>query len=174
MDETADPRERLVRDALDAYKEEYTELSETWRNLDAKAQGTIAICGIFLAGMLAFVRTLSATATTCEQWLLTITAALLGLSIFFALLVLRVQTVQSPPIGESLDTIISELLAAEDGMTPERLLNYSHDQTRMWSTTNRDVGRVNDNKAGNLIKAQYILVGAIGCVVAFTLMKIWG
>jgi hypothetical protein len=51
-----EPREVLLRDALDAYQKEYRELIDKWRNLEGKAQGVVTVSGIFLAGMFAFIR----------------------------------------------------------------------------------------------------------------------
>ena len=173
MSDAEDPREALVRDALDAYKEEYRELSDTWRNLDTKAQGTITVSGLFLAAMLAFVRALSSTTTPTEKWLLTITAALLTCGIIFALLVLRIRSVSGAPIGEHLAKLIDDLLAAEDGTSAERLLDYCRDQSQMWNSTNREIEEVNKLKAGYLIRAQLILVAAIGIAAIVTLIRVW-
>lgn len=173
MGDTDDLQERLVRDALGAYKEEHSELSEIWHNLDGKAQGTIAVSGIFLAGMLAFVRALSERVILIEKLLFTATVGLLSLSIIFALLVLLVRSVSSAPLGESLDELTDDLLRAEDGTSTERLLDFSRDYARMWKTTNREVEKVNEKKAGHLIKAQILLVVAIGCAVFVTLSEIW-
>lgn len=173
MPEPDDPRELLIRDALDGYKEEYRELSETWRSHDAKAQGTIAISGIFLAGMLAFVRTLTQTAAHTEKCLLTATAVLLTLSIICCLLVLWIRNVTSAPLGESLAALVKDLLRGEDGIAPEGLLNYCHDQAEMWNRTNQDVEIVNKKKVRHLINAQVLLLLAIGCAGIVTLMEVW-
>lgn len=173
MSQTDDPNERLLRDALDSYKDEYSELSETWRSLDGKAQGAIAASGIFLAGMLAFVRDLLRTASCAEKCLLTTSAIFLSFSIVFALLVLWVRTVPMAPLGESLESLINDLLGAEDGTTPERLSNFARDHAKMWKTTNVEVQRVIEKKARNLVWVQGLLVSAIGFAVIFTLIRIW-
>ena len=173
MNDTVEQQERLIREGLNAYQEEYRELSETWRNLDAKAQGTIAISGIFLAGILAFVRALSTAATSIERLFLAAATALLTLCIVLSLLVLRIRTISGTPAGKSLEILINDLLQVEDGTTSERLLNYCRDQMQMWSTTNHDIEKANQEKADLLIKAQVILVIAIGCAAILTLIKVW-
>lgn len=173
MSQTNDPKEQLLRDALDSYKEEYSELSEIWRNLDGKAQGAIAVSGIFLAGMLAFVRALLQSASSAEKWLLTVSAIFLVLSIIFALIVLWVRTVPKAPLGESLEILINDLLSMEDGTEPERLHNFSRDHARMWKITNIEIQKVNEKKAFYLVWAQGMLIMAIGTVVLFTLIKVW-
>jgi hypothetical protein len=40
----------LLQVALEAYKDEYREISDSWRNTETKAQGAVAIAGIFMAG----------------------------------------------------------------------------------------------------------------------------
>lgn len=171
--ECSDPNERLVVDALTAHKGQYKELAEIWRDLDSKAQGTIAVSGVFLAGALAFIRALTAAATTAEKLVLTATAGFLALSIVFALIVLWVRSVRAAPLGGSLDGLVQDLIAADDGTSPQRLLNYYRDQAGMWQVTNRDVEKVNTRKARFLLAGQITLVMAIICAAVVTLMRIW-
>ncbi len=49
----AELKEQLLASALEAYRQEYKELSESWRSLEAKAQAGVAVAGIFIAGVLA-------------------------------------------------------------------------------------------------------------------------
>lgn len=173
MSTTNDPRERLVHDALDSYKNEHRELFETWRSLDSKAQGAITVSGIFLAGILGFIRTLTEATGPTEKWLLTATALLLTLSIIFSLWVLWVRTVERSPLGDALDTLVKDLLETDDDIRPEQLVNYCRDHAGMWSETNRDVDNKNSQKAGRLIMAQVMLALAIVCAATVTLMEVW-
>ena len=174
MSETQDPETQLLRDTLDAYKEEHSELSENWRNLDGKAQGVIAVAGILLAGMFAFVRTLSQAATCGERWFVTVAAISIMASIALALVVLWIRTVPAAPLGESLEPLVDDLLDSEDGMEPDRLHNLSRDHARMWKSTNVEIQKVNEFKARYVQRAQGVLMLGIVVVVIFTLIKVWG
>jgi hypothetical protein len=59
----------LPRLALENYREEYRDLSETWRSLDTKAQGLGAIAGIFLAALFAWAREMPPTFGRSERLL---------------------------------------------------------------------------------------------------------
>jgi hypothetical protein len=173
MPDSQDPSERLIIQALDAHKDEYKELAEVWRSLDAKAQGTVAISGIFLAGVFAFVNDLQANAACVARCLLTATAALLAVSVILALAVLWVRSVSSAPLGESLSVLVRDLLSADDGLSSERLQDYYKDQAHLWKATNEEVDTANRRKAGFLIAAQVSLALGILCGITITFMRIW-
>ena len=162
---------QLASDALTSYREEYRELSETWRHLETKAQGTVAIAGIFLAGVFAFVRTLSDNASFCDKALLLIAVLLLVLSVLFAILVLRVREVTSPPIGDSLDTLVKDLLSPGEA-TQEDLVAFVRDQTGMWADANKETHRHNQIKADHLFRAQILLLIAVVVVAVLTSLSI--
>ncbi len=56
--------------ALQAHRDDFDELEDTWQRVDAKAQGAATIAGVFLAAVLAFVRELDAL-NYFNKWLLT-------------------------------------------------------------------------------------------------------
>lgn len=168
-----DPMAQLLLEVLESYKDEYRELSEIWRNLDTKAQGIIGIDGLFLAALFAFIRVLTAEPTLSEKRMLTISAALLFISVGFAIRALWIQSVPKAPIGESLDSLVSDLLALPDGMEPERLNNLSNDHAGLWKETNKAVQGVNERKAKAIVLAQGAFLAALIESVFFTIYKIW-
>jgi hypothetical protein len=90
-----------LRDAtLVAYLEEYKELTETWRSLESKAQGNIAVAGIFIAGSLAYLEKLSPQLQRHEQVFLLIAIACLIVSVILAILALKTQTITPPTAGK--------------------------------------------------------------------------
>ena len=175
MEQEIDLNAQLLNNALDSYKEEYRELSEVWRNLDTKSQGVIVVDGIFLTGLFTFIQALSHDATyyEYEKWLLTISAVLSILSIGLAMGVLWTRTVPAAPVGESLKTLVDDLLGSGDGMTPETLHNFSRDHSRMWKSTNAEIHIVNNKKAKLLKCSQATVVLSIVAIVALTLVKLW-
>ena len=173
MTETDNQKAQLLQDTLNSYKEDHRELSEIWRNLDSKSQGVITVNGIFLAGMFAFIRGLSQSATCNEKWLLTISAALLILSVVLALVALWVRSVPGAPLGESLQTLVDDILAAEDVPEPEKLNDFMRDHARMWKSTNIEIQKTNELKALFLMWSQGILMLSISVIVIFMLIKVW-
>lgn len=174
MSDIEDQEARLLQQAVDACKQEHEELSEQWNALDTKAQGTMATAGIFVAGMLAFINTLSQTATAAQKWFLTGAAVLLALCIVVALRVLAVREVTSAPVGAQLRKLVDDLLGVPGAITPSRLQNFARDHMRMWEAANKDVRDVNASKAKQLACAQWILFAAILCAAVVTLLKTWG
>jgi type II secretory pathway predicted ATPase ExeA len=173
MNDKFDPKAQLLKDVLDSYKEEHRELSEIWRNLDAKSQGVIAIDGIFIAAMFAFIRALSESQTCDERWMLMISASLLTISVVLAIRVLWIRSVPSAPVGESLESLVDDLLKLEDGTQTERLHNLFKDHAEMWKSINSKVQEVNESKARLLVIAQGVLLAAILAIVLLTFLKIW-
>ena len=74
-------REKIEADVKSTYVEEYKELLSTWRDLERKAQNTVALAGIFLGGAMAFVRNLSADSSEMERILLLVTILFLSISL---------------------------------------------------------------------------------------------
>lgn len=168
-----DPTERILESTLRGFAEEYSELSENWRSLDSKAQGAITVSGLFLAGLLAFARTLIESSSYLEKSALTAAILLLIISVIFSLNVLRVRTVESPPIGKTLRSLVDELLSDEDDLDVEARCNFLRDHSEMWKTTNAAVQRVNDSKASSLYRGQVFLIVAIVFAALATWFRIW-
>ncbi len=162
----------LVRESLAAQKEEYQELSETWRQLETKAQGTIAVSGVFLAAAFAFVRQLTASASIFERVLLIVGIALLVLSVSLSIWALRIRRVPKAPIGDAIDRLVSNLEQRGEQISQDRLANLVHEQTRMWRRTNESVQVANNGKAKRVFAAQCLLLSAILVVAVVTIVKI--
>jgi len=162
---------QTLRDLLDSYKDLHSELSEIWRDLDRKAQGVITVCGIFLAGMIAFIRTMLDTASLDDKQLLTASASLLILSIVFALRTLWIREVPAAPFGESLEKRVNGLFDNKDGFTEEAIQFFERDIIKDWKYTTANLHIANDSKAMSLVISQWLLLGAVIAVVLFILNK---
>lgn len=164
------PRERLVREALESYKDEYQEMSSDWRSLDGKAQGSIAISGIVLTAIFIFLRTLNNNAGCIEKSLLTAVVVMVSVSIILALLALRVRIYQQPPLGEKLETHISNLLASG---SKDAMHEFYVDQSARWKEVNANIVKVNDDKASRVQGSQYSIALAIFLVAIIAVIRIW-
>lgn len=169
-----EPREMLLRDALDAYQKEYRELIDKWRNLEGKAQWVVTVSGIFLAGMFAFIRNpLLQPVRYYEQCLLTASVVLLVFSVISALLVQRLISVQKAPYGELLGTLVNDLINSGE-ISSDHISCYLIEQGTFWKETNLTVQTGNKEKTISLLCAQCFLVLSILCCVFYTIIKIWG
>lgn len=170
MPDQQSARDQLLAGALQSYRDEYKELSDTWRHVEGKAQGTITVSGIFLAAAFAFVRDLTGAGTgLLEKSVLAVAVGTLTATVILAVLSLRVREVVAPPLGESLDEMITDL----SGLThaaeiAERLPRFIGDQLEMWKNANEAVDRVNKGKAGLVAWAQRLLLLSIGLVAVLT------
>lgn len=164
---------KLLSEVLASYKEEYRELSEIWRNLDAKAQGVVAIDGILLAAIFAFVRLLSSETPMCERLMITVTAVLLTVSVGFATRVLWIKSVPAAPLGESLEDLVADLLDLPDGTDAQRLEDLTRDHAGLWRDTNAEIAKVNSKKAIAIVVSQTFLLLALLAAVVLTLYKVW-
>jgi hypothetical protein len=169
-----DQQADLLQLAVDSCRQEHQDLSSQWTAVDAKAQSTITVAGVFLAAILAFIRELSATTTDLERWLLSGTLVLLIGSTIFALFAVRLRPVAGAPCGTPLVEMIEDLVATEDGTSPERLRNFARDHARLWRRANESVGGAVGAKSRHLQKAQWLLFGAIVAATAVTALKTWG
>ena len=164
----------LLDVSLKAFEEEHRELSETWRHIETKAQGTVAISGIFLAGVFAFIRFRWDDAGSAEALLLVLSMLLIVCSVIGSLMALRVRSVSAAPRGEQLHRLVEDLQDAGEAETPERIRRFLGDQIGSWKSVNEAVQRINSNKAGWLMTAQVFLLAAIVCFGVLTLLAIGG
>jgi hypothetical protein len=145
--------------ALDAYREEYRDLSETWRSLDAKAQGTGAIAGIFLAAIFAWVRELPTWFGSTERRLVVAGIASLILSIIATVLALLIQRVAAPPLGDATGEMVRDIVAKQRAEElPDRVVALCNDQIDLWKESNADMTRVSESKALRIGIAQAALM----------------
>src|SRR4030095_2260991 len=143
----------LLRLAFEAYRDEYRELSDNWRNLDTKAQGLGAIAGIFLAAVFTWSRALPATYNWVQGLLLAGSIVLLVATVVAAVLALQVRTVSLPPLGEETAEMISDMVRGHRAEElPQLVANFYHDQMRVWKDTNEEMG---DHCASKASRVRY-------------------
>jgi hypothetical protein len=152
-------REEIEADVKSTYVEEYKELLSTWRDLERKAQNTVALAGIFLGGAMAFVRNLSADSSEMERILLLVTILLLSISLLSCVFVLKTRKISSPPTGESVKKIADALYKIPlEELTVERYIGFNRDQTGVWETVNNEIFAANKDKAKYLWMAQLFII----------------
>lgn len=110
---------------LDAYKAQHTEYVDLWKTLDTKAQGTIAIAGIFLAGAFGFARDVG-DLEWVPRFLFAGAVVALWASVACAVRALWVSRVRFPPAGETAELELKRLehLAKEDRASELKVVLY--------------------------------------------------
>ncbi len=163
---------RFLEVALASYRDEYRELAEDWRALDRKAQGTVAIAGIFIAAALAFLDAVP-IADAVTTMLLAIAVTALATSVVFAVLALRIREVRSPPPGDRITVMARDLSAPEEPKTDiSDVVGFLNEQIEQWRPVNRDVRKHYNAKTQHMGRAQFYLTVAIIAVAVLALKQI--
>ena len=175
MPEQTDHAVDLPRLAFETYREEYRDLSDTWRNLDAKAQGLGAIAGIFLAALFAWAREVPDDYGVRIRYLIVLSIGLLVASIVSAVLALQVRRVSAPPLGEETASMVRDILHKQKpDELPERIALFYNDQVTAWKDTNEDMSAQCEQKATRLFIGQCALLLSAVLVAVLTAMAVLG
>jgi hypothetical protein len=165
-------REFLRKTLLDSYKDEYKELAEVWRGLETKAQGNIAIAGIFIAGVFVFLREINPHTLWVEKLILGIAVILFVISVFFSIFVLQVRQVPLPPMGSFADHMFVDLLRFNDDELRQRIGFFINDQAKAWKEVKQGILTTNETKAANLWLGQQFLLFAIAAIAVLIVFRI--
>lgn len=162
--------EFLRSEALSAYREEHEALLGSFRDLDSKAQATIAIAGVFLAASFAFVRQISENSEFVLKMALSLNICLLVSAILCAVLAMRLRKTIKPPSARLISKLTNDLLASE-GTLSKRLPGFYGDQSAQWARAIASIDPIVDKKARLVRLAQLALVIAILCIAATTIVS---
>ncbi len=163
----------LRTSTLEAYRDEYKEHSETWRSLETKAQGNIAVAGIFIAGSLAYLTKQDLHLRCHEAGCLLVALVCLIVSVILSILTLKTRTITPPPLGSFVDHYTTHLVKiVVEPVLQTRLPSFFSDQVREWRKVIGEVRESNEAKARYLWIAQRFLIAAILGVAALSLSKL--
>lgn len=174
------PKNELLQKIVDDTKEYYSDLQGTWADVERKAQGNVAICGIFLAAVLAYIRQTQVgahgnAASVCEiePWLISAAVISLAVSVALSLYVLWVRDVVPPPVASETRRFATDIIEADGSSNSTMRTNLIHDTITTWDITNASMIAANETKAIWLMRSQWAL--AIGVIAAtiITMKAIW-
>lgn len=166
-------KESLRQAALDTYFDEYKELAQAWRNLDGKAQGAIAVAGIFIAGSFAYLRDLNQNTRVYERAFLGMAILFLIICIILSVLVLRTRKVRPLPLGKFVTHYARALVEVENEADFQAYLKeFFNAHTEKWLTVISRMEEVNRLKARYLWFAQFFLMAAILTVACLSILQI--
>ena len=166
-------RDELRTKTLEAFNSEYKELIEVWRGLETKAQGNIAVAGIFIAGSLAYIQKLDPNLLRHEKVFLGIAIGCLIASVLFAIATLTTQTVESPPLGLFVDHYSNDLLKIDSKTDLASHLNtFFSEHATLWRKVLAEIQTLNESKANHLWHAQIFLIVAMLSVASLSVSKL--
>jgi hypothetical protein len=139
---------------------EYDELTDSWRQVDAKAQAAATIAGIFMAASFAFVRNSALSLGAGEKFFLLALVLVLILSIAMSVRAMLMRVVPVPPTPESVAQMVSELLETAAEEHEERHAALVADTINAWIPVNRQLRADLVGKTCKLAMAQRCLLGA--------------
>lgn len=177
MNASGDPDlAKLRRDLLDQAllysSKDYDFVNTTFGALDAKAQATFGLAGVFVAGAVALLRTFRSPddLSVFSQVLIALTYVLLVGAVLCLVVSLRVRHTDAPLAGSEVSRMTLDFIdLADDEITDEMRTNWYREQLRVWGDATRSVESANRDKARWLTAAQIILLVAIACAGAATL-----
>jgi len=140
---------------------EYSELCETWRDLERKAQGTIAIAGIFAAGIVGVLR-LSSVPDGLLMVFLVLSFLCLIISIIQAILTLFVSEVICIECSvDVIDDAESIFLSGDDEEAKGCIRRFVMNRLVHWKDAIESLDSANRKKAGSLELAQRFLLASV-------------
>jgi len=174
MDENIVNRKLIESSLLEAYRYEYEDIIKRWHNIESKAQGTVAMSGIFLAGFLAFVQQLSKDAGLLEKSVLSLAILLLASALISCVLVLKSR--ERPPVlrGDIFEELVNDLIAnpSSDEIT-KRYYLFIRDQSKIWNEINKDIEKINKDKAKHLWNAHRLIIASLVVFIIITIHIIY-
>ena len=164
----------LLSQVVAAYEYEYRDSADNWKVLDTKAQGSVAVAGIFIAGSLALAQRFTGGTAVASRIVLGVGALLLLIAVGCALVVLKIRSVDAPPDGQSVSDLIKDVIAGGDPVSDERYVRHLHDRIKAWHKGNGQVSKANSSKATWLWAAQLCLGGAILTFAGLVGLELFG
>ena len=169
----SDPTADEIRlDLTDLYlrrcKEEYEELSDIWRDIERKAQGTVAIAGIF--GFMYF-RAVESGGGMVAVLFTAVCVGLLGLSALFSVACLLARRVPTPPKSEDLVTLVHGAISLQDEASLRaRAQLVRTDYAVLWNNVTSGLREANEIKYRWLKFSQQLLAATIAVIVFATII----
>ncbi|HEX8499702.1 MAG TPA: hypothetical protein VF659_03855 [Pyrinomonadaceae bacterium] len=162
LGDAAAVKESFLDKALDAYEVSYKELAANWRGLEAKAQGSITVAGVFIAASFAFLQKIQPELRAVEKILLGAGLFFLVMSVLLAVSVLLVKSVPAPIFGDKIARFATSLYEADEGAEfPQSAMGRYRAYFEEWQKVIDATQELTMRKAGRLSQAHGFLRAAI-------------
>lgn len=160
-DENTDIEALLLNQVLDSFRNEFSDLSDTWKLLDTKAQGLAAVTGVFLAALIGWATSTQSDIKSSSSAVLILGILLLLIAMIASVLALLIRRVAAPHFAETLAKMVADI-TSRDGkkISAETIINFTNDQLKIWSTTNANIRSHLEWKAFDIHVGQIAFLGA--------------
>jgi hypothetical protein len=165
------PNTELLEIALAAHQDAYKELSQGWRSVEAKAQGTVGLAGIFMAAAFAFARDLPDEVNGVTVALFAVAVALLACSAAAAVWAQRVRTIPAAP-SLLVHQWVEDIRRLPADQQAERVPGFYEEYNDAWLKTNQRLLDLIRSKARSVMVAQTALLLAGACVSTATIVTL--
>jgi hypothetical protein len=162
-----------LQQAIEAYKESYRDFADNWRAMETKAQGSVAIAGLFVAGVFALVRDKAPGMPPFERVVLGATIVSLLLTIYWAIRVLAVRDVEGPVRGETLQKVAEDFQVLPVDERNRYRQPYQVSVCLLWKERLQELAKEGSSKAEQLYRAQFCLTVAVALAGILTLYQLF-
>jgi hypothetical protein len=160
---------KLLGKVLEELREQHREALQDWRDIESKAQATAATAGAAIAVLAAFIR----DRTTAPPTTHAVDGVLLGFATLFAMLsmllalnVLLVRRIAFADLAAQMKEDGMRIL--ESGEIPDRTAPLLHDLVQSAELNASEYGRIHEEKARALGRAQVLLGFSLVVLAIFT------
>ena len=167
-------RRDLSKMVLQAYENEYTDKTSLWEQIERKAQGSIAIAGIMLAGGLAFASQLGASVGSLQTFLLVGVVVTLLFSIWQCVKALKVKTIEVPPTADDVRQLADDALRfPEKSELPDLVNDLRYGLLDLWSAYNQVLAEKCEEKAVLVGRSHSAILISALLIATVTGMHVW-
>jgi ABC-type multidrug transport system fused ATPase/permease subunit len=160
---------------LEAFKEEYKEIGESWKSIETKAQGNIAIAGIFIAGAFGFLKDILPQMDYVEKWAFVLIIGFLVVSVLLSIISLQVRTVPEPPLGKKLNPIGKDLIDnLVEATYKEQLGRFINEYIILWQDYVTQAKKKYSCKSKYLVVAQWFVLVAVIVIALLIVSRVFG
>lgn len=162
MSKLSDGFETGLELVLASYKDEYSRVTNAWKDLEAKAAGVTTIGGIFLGFVLNYIKDIQEQVGTIQQVLSGTTLLCLIVTLAISLTSVKIRERVRPPASSSLGAAVNDLSDQRDeAMHRDYVGRILNDHIRDWDAAVRSRVDENATKAKRIQQAQYLLFASM-------------
>ena len=167
-------RRDLSKMVLRAYENEYADQTSLWEQIERKAQGTIAIAGIMLAGGLAFASQLGASVGSLQAFLFVGLVVTLFFGIWQCVKALKVTTLDVPPKADDVRQLADDALRfPEKSQLPDLVNGLRYGLLDLWSAYNQVLAEKCEEKAVLVGRSHSAILISALLIATVTGMHLW-
>lgn len=167
-------RRDLSKMVLHAYETEYADKTSLWEQIERKAQGTLVIAGIMLAGGLAFVSQLGASVGSLQTFLFVGVVVTLLFGIWQCVKALKVTSIEVPPKADDIRHLADDALRfPEKSKLPDLVNGLRYGLLDLWSAHNQVLGEKCEEKAVLVGRSHSAILISALLIAIVTGMHVW-